>query len=134
MGFVKGLECSPSRRLASPYISHRLFGFLPQPRSAVRILLSNSLAIREVLCAIDNSDEGANLGPVDRQVGKDACSMRAVEGVVLDLAGRHDASSCGVMQLEAQITVVYMGEAQVERPGDDDGVSNGGGVKKEGKA
>ena len=41
------------------------------------------------------------------------------------------ASSCGVVQLEAEVNLVYMGEAEVQAAFDDDGTgSDDGGVKK----
>lgn len=107
---IRVISHLPFRRLSTTDIRRGLLSLLAQAGGAIRILLANGLAVRQVLGSINNGDESANLGPVDRQVGKDTCSVRPIEGMLLlllDLGrhGRWTSLSCGVSSIG---TVVYM--------------------------
>lgn len=73
----------PLGRLASSYIGRRLFGLFAETGSTVRVLLSNGLAIGQVLGAVDNGDKGADEGSISAEVGEDAGGVHPIEGVGL---------------------------------------------------
>ena len=82
----------PSRGLAATNVGVGLLDLLAEAGRAVRVLLADGLAIRQVLCAVDDKHKCANDGAVDAEVGKDAGGVRPVEGIGLCL-GRH--CGCG---------------------------------------
>lgn len=67
----------PFRSLATSLVRLRLLGLLAQSCSAVGVLLSHRLPVGQVLCAVDNDDQGAYLGTVDGHVRVDACCVHA---------------------------------------------------------
>jgi hypothetical protein len=71
----------PSWCLTSSDIGLGLVGFFAESRRAVRILLSNCLAIGQVLGSINNGDESADDGSVNGQVGKDSSRVLYTEGL-----------------------------------------------------
>lgn len=62
----------PLWRLPTSLIGVCLLRFLSKSCSAVRVLLAHCLAVREVLCSVNNENECANLWTVDSHVGEDA--------------------------------------------------------------
>ncbi len=90
-----GLGCLPLGSLASANISRRLLGLFTESGSAVGVLLANGLAIGQVLGAIDNGDERADDGAVDREVGEYTGGMGSAREV--RSGGRcHDGEGNGV--------------------------------------
>jgi len=87
----------PSRRLPTADIGVCLLGFLAQTCSAIRILLSDCLAVGQVLGSIDNDHQSTNLGPINGHVRKDACCVHAIDKRRVDFGlGRHHVDIVGV--------------------------------------
>lgn len=71
----------PFRGLSTSNIRRRFLCFLRQPSSTVRVLFTNGLSIREVLCSVDDEDERSNLGAIDAHIREDTGCMHAVQWV-----------------------------------------------------
>lgn len=78
----------PFRGLTAADIGVGLLCLLPQAGSAVRILLADRLAVRQVLASIDNNNEGTDLRAINSHVGEDTGRVHPTEGINLGL-GRH---------------------------------------------
>jgi hypothetical protein len=65
----------PLGRLPTSLVDVGLLRFLPQPRSAVRVLFAHGLSVGQVLCAVAHHDQRANLRPINSHVGEDTGSI-----------------------------------------------------------
>lgn len=80
--------CIPSRGLAATNVGVGLLCLLAEAGRTIRVLLADGLAIRQVLCAVDDKHKRTNDRAVDAEVGEDASGVRPVKAVGLCL-GRH---------------------------------------------
>lgn len=87
---------SPLGRLAASDVGRGLLGLLAQAGSAVGVLLSDRLAIGQVLGSIDDQNEGADLGTINAHVGENAGRVHPVERVGDFGLGRHGADISSV--------------------------------------
>lgn len=77
----------PSGRLAAALVRLRLLRFLAEAGGAVGVLLAHGLAVGQVLGAVDDGHEGADLRAVDGHVRVDAIGVRRAGE--LSKRGRH---------------------------------------------
>lgn len=75
--------------LAASDIRRGLLRLLAQSSSAVRVLLPDRLAIRQVLGSIDDQDERADLGAINAHVGENAGRVHSIERIWDFGLGRH---------------------------------------------
>lgn len=90
---------SPSWRLSSSTICVRFLCFLAEPRRAIRILLANCLPIWQILRAVNNDDQSADLRTIHSHVRVNTCRVRSIEAVGLHFRRRGGGiiSCCVVM-------------------------------------
>jgi hypothetical protein len=89
----------PFGRLAASFVRLRLFGFLTQPGSAVRVLFSHGPLVGQISGAVHDDNQGAYYRPVDRHVGEDACCMSSAKVGEIHRLGRHAAAMARVRDL-----------------------------------
>lgn len=108
---IEPFFCLPLGSLTSPNIRSGLFCFLAESSSAVGVLFANGFPVWQVLCTVDNDNEGTNDGTVEAHVGKDARRMRSGDGVRLHHFGKRILEmSQGESGVQVQVLLLLLAD------------------------